>query len=144
MKKIFTLLSLIFALGLLSASAQPGKEETKVSSTQENLEQSSQDTLRVAVYYFHATRRCVTCEAVEAVTREALASYYGNTIRLQTINRDEEKDHPLIAKHKVAGQTLLIIKGDEVINLTNTAFLNARTNPEKLKAKIKSSIDELL
>ena len=61
----------------------------------------------------------------------------------KSINRDEEKDNPMIAKYKVSGQTLLIVKGDKVVNLTNDAFMNARTNPDKLKAKIKSTVDSL-
>jgi hypothetical protein len=95
------------------------------------------------VYYFHATNRCVTCEAVEAVTREALKQYYGNQISLKSINRDQEKDNPLIKKHQIAGQALLILKGDKAVDLTNFAFMNARTNPEKLKGKIKETIEKM-
>jgi hypothetical protein len=97
----------------------------------------------VEVYYFHATNRCVTCEAVESVTREALKQYFGEQITLQSINRDENKDNPLIEKHQISGQTLLVIKGDKAVNLTNFAFMNARTKPDKLKQKIKETIEKM-
>jgi hypothetical protein len=105
--------------------------------------QTKVKTAGVEVYYFHATNRCVTCEAVEAVTKEALKQYYGDQITLKSINREEDKDNPLIEKHQISGQTLLILKGDKAENLTNFAFMNARTKPEKLKAKIKETIDKM-
>jgi len=37
----------------------------------------------------------------------------------------------------------LILKGDKAVDLTNFAFMNARTKPEKLKAKIKDTIDKM-
>lgn len=105
--------------------------------------QTPQNAVQVEVYYFHATNRCVTCEAVEAVTKEALKQYYGDKIVLKPINRDEDKSNPLIKKHKIAGQTLLFLKGDKTVNLTNYAFMNARTNPDKLKKKIKETVDKM-
>lgn len=105
--------------------------------------QSNQATA-VKAYYFHATRRCATCEAVEAVTRQALADYYSSQVSFESINREKDKKNPLIQKYKVSGQTLLIVDGEKVVNLTNDAFLNARTNPDKFKAKLKSTIDPML
>jgi len=105
--------------------------------------QTKQKADPVEVYYFHATNRCVTCEAVEAVTKEALKQYYGDQITLKSINREEDKTNPLIEKYKISWQTLLILKGDKAVNLTNDAFMYARTKPDKLKAKIKETIDKM-
>ncbi|WP_282037126.1 nitrophenyl compound nitroreductase subunit ArsF family protein [Saccharicrinis aurantiacus] len=102
------------------------------------------DATQIKAYYFHATRRCATCEAVETVTKESLKEFYGFSVSFTSINRDENKDNLMIEKYKISGQTLLIIKGDKVVNLTNDAFMNARTKPEKLKQKIKSTIDSML
>jgi len=98
----------------------------------------------VFVYYFHATRRCATCEAVEATTQEALKEFYGTKVSFTSINREEESENPLLGKYKISGQTLLIVKGDKVIDLTSDAFMNARTNPDKFKAKIKEIIDPMI
>lgn len=97
----------------------------------------------VKVYYFHGTRRCATCKAVETVTKEALKEYYGDKVTLTSINREEDKENPLIKKYKVSGQTLIVTNGKKKVDLTQTAFLYARTKPEKLKSKIKSTIDSM-
>jgi hypothetical protein len=104
----------------------------------------NQKSSEVKAYYFHATRRCATCQAVEAVSKEAIKEYYGNKVTFESINSEEEKNSPLIKKYKVSGQTLLITNGDKKVNLTNDAFLNARTNPEKFKSKLKSTIDSMM
>ena len=98
----------------------------------------------VQVYYFHATSRCATCKAVEDVTQEALKEYYGEKVVFTAINREKDKKNPLLKKHKVNGQTLLVVKGKKVVNLTTQAFLNARNKPEKFKELIKSTIDPML
>ncbi|TRX70969.1 nitrophenyl compound nitroreductase subunit ArsF family protein [Carboxylicivirga sp. M1479] len=100
------------------------------------------DTSVVNVVYFHATRRCATCEAVESVTKETLAEVYKGKVNFISINREHEKE--LAKQYKVDWQTLLVLKGEQQINLTNEAFLNARTKPEKLKALLQSSIDSML
>ncbi len=123
--KIFAAIILLF-VGFSSSTAQTKQKEANTE-----------------VYYFHATNRCVTCEAVEAVTREALKQYYGDQISLKSINRDEDKTNPLIKKHRISGQSLLVIKGDKAVNLTNVAFMYARTNPDKLKEKIKETIEKM-
>lgn len=105
--------------------------------------QTPQKAVPVEVYYFHATNRCVTCEAVESVTREALKQNYGAQIQLKSINTDEESAKPLMKKYKVAGQSLLVLKGNKIEDLTSFAFMNARTKPEELKEKIKKTIDKM-
>lgn len=144
MKKTITTLSLIFVLGVLTASAQCCGNRQAENNGAKTTAVKTNDASSVKAYYFHATRRCATCEAVESVTKQALKEYYGDKITFSSINREEEKGNPLIAKYKVAGQTLIIVKGDKVVNLTNEAFMNARTKPDKLKAKIKSTIDGLM
>lgn len=97
----------------------------------------------IEVYYFHGTRRCDTCNAVEKVTREALIQYFGDQIVLKSVNRDEDKNKALVKKYQVSGQALLIVKGDKKEDLTNMAFMNAERSPYRLKNKIKETIDKL-
>lgn len=97
----------------------------------------------VEVYYFHGMRRCATCNAVEKVAQEALKQYFGDQIVLKSINRDETKNSALVKKYKVAGQALIIVKGDKKFDLTVIAFMNAERSPFRLKGKIKETIDKL-
>jgi hypothetical protein len=142
MKKL--VLISIFALLVATISANAQCCGTKVADLTKPTSMDQTDEASVKAYYFHATRRCVTCQAVETVTKEALKEYYGGKVVFQSIDRDEDSKNPLIKKYKVNGQTLLIVNGDKAVNLTNDAFLNARTNPDKLKAKIKSTIDPMI
>ena len=130
MKRSIQFIGLFLFLAVLNVSARDYKA---------NL--NSKD---VKVYYFHATARCATCKAVEAVTQKTLKDSYGDKIPFASIDREKEKDNPLIKKYKVSGQTLIVVSGDKVVDLTNDAFLNARTKPEKLTSKIKSTIDKML
>jgi hypothetical protein len=144
MKRLITTLSFILFVGVIAVSAQQSKVATAGKSATSKVAQAETQKLsEVKAYYFHATRRCATCEAVEAVTREALKEYYGDKVAFESINREEEKDNPLVAKYKISGTSLLIVNGDKMVDLTNDAFLNARTKPNKLKSKIKSTIDSM-
>lgn len=142
MKKIISLISLLLLIGVTTTSAQCCSKSAKDKAAIGCNDLAKNDAA-VKAYYFHATRRCATCQAVESVSKEAIKEYYGDKVAFETINREEHKDHPMIKEHKISGQTLLIVKGNEVVNLTNTAFLNARSNPDKLKAKIKETIDAM-
>ena len=104
---------------------------------------------KVEVYYFHNTRRCVTCTAVENVTVAALEKYYSDELKnesvtFKSIDLEESDSEEIAEKLKISGQTLLVVSGDKKENLTTDAFMNARNNPEKFKELIKSTIDPLL
>lgn len=98
----------------------------------------------VEAYYFHNTVRCITCKTVEAEARANLLSLYGSRVSFQSLNLEEESTKAIARKLQVSGQTLLIVKGDKKVDLTNEGFLYARTNPKKFKALIKEKVDALL
>ena len=99
---------------------------------------------KVEAYYFHMSTRCVTCKTVEAEAKKDLETLYGGKVNFQAINLEDEKNKAIVEKLKIAGQTLLIVKGDLKINITNEGFLYAVTNPEKFKSIIKSKVDGLI
>ena len=102
------------------------------------------DAGKVEVFYFHFTRRCVTCQAVENVSRQAVEELYGGRVAFSEFNLEEEKGKQKGEQLGISGQTLLIVSGDTKINITNEGFMNARSNPDKLKQIIKEKIDPLL
>jgi len=104
---------------------------------------------KVEVYYFHFTRRCVTCQAVEDESKKAVELLYPDqvkkgTVTFKAINLDDESSKPVAERFKVSGQSLLIISGEARIDLTSEGFMYARSNPDKLKEEIKKAIDPLL
>jgi len=137
--KILFLSSFIFPF-ILSCNAQSSdkKENTETTIAKE-----------VNVYYFHVTRRCATCLAVEEKTNEILKQLYANeieegTITFKSINLDESDSKEIAEKLGVSGQTLLFVKGEEKIDLTSEGFMYARSNPEKLEEKIKETVGKLM
>ena len=66
------------------------------------------------------------------------------SIDFTSLNLEEDEGKSMAEALQVSGQTLLIVKGESHINLTNEGFLNARTNPTKFHEIIKAQIDKLL
>jgi hypothetical protein len=61
-----------------------------------------------------------------------------------SLNLQEDEGKEMAQTLHVSGQTLLIVKGETQVNLTNEGFMNARTNPTKFHEIIKAQIDKLL
>ena len=104
---------------------------------------------KIEVYYFHFTRRCMTCNNVEKVSKEAVEQQYADKVKageitFKSINLDEKDGEAIGAKLKVEGQTLLIVSGDKRVDLTDKGFLYANNSPEKLKAEIKKVVDGMI
>jgi len=130
---IFSSFILILIMSGFSVNAQTTKKETAAS-----------DTNKVEAFYFHNTSRCVTCKTVEAEAKADLESLYGKQVTFRALNLEEDTTRPIADKLKVSGQTLLLVKGDQQINITNEGFMYARTNPAKFKKIIKEKVDKLL
>jgi hypothetical protein len=103
----------------------------------------------ITVYYFHFTRRCMTCNNVEKVSKEGVETQFAAQVKsgeisFKSVNLDEKDGEAIGAKYKIEGQTLIIISGDKRVDLTDKGFLYANDSPEKLKAEIKKAVDGLL
>ncbi len=136
MKTTRFILALVMLVPVFTGSAQDGNKN-KISSG------------KIEAYYFHFTTRCMTCQTVEERAKENLQDLYPEqwktgTITFQAANLDEKGGEALAKKLGVSGQTLLLVKGDKQVNLTNKAFLYAVTNPAKYKQIIKENVDKLL
>ena len=104
---------------------------------------------KVEVYYFHYTRRCVTCQAIEDEAKKAIPSMYpsqykSKKIAFIAVNLDKKENKALAEKCKAEGQSLLVIRGNKRIDLTDQAFMYAKNDPAKLKQTLKKTIDPLL
>lgn len=140
MKKLFLLsFALIMMLGGVSCNAQSTKKQDVKAVANGKVE----------VYYFHFTRRCMTCNAVEAETKKAIESLYpallkSGKISFKGLNLDEGSSKSLAEKCGAEGQSLLVISGNKRIDLTSQGFMYAVSNPEKLKAELKNAIDPMI
>lgn len=145
MKRLLTLLTIVFIAGNFTAFAQCcDSKKLALAETTKNCSVSQQNETDVKAYYFHATRRCATCEAVEKVAKATISENYKGKVEFISINREEAENKAMVEKYEVNGQTLLLVKGNKKVDLTSPAFMYARNKPEKLEAKLKSTIDSML
>jgi hypothetical protein len=140
MKTIRLLLGIALFIPFLSCNAQSSRKEVKTSDSNSD---------KIEAYYFHFTARCVTCRTIEAKAKENLEVLYPNQVKLglitfQSVNLEEASSKPLAERLGVSGQTLLLVKGDQKINLTNDGFMYAVAKPEKFKEIINEKVDDLL
>ena len=120
--------------------------KNQTSETQKTAEFISGD---VQIFYFHNTKRCATCNAIEDETRMALEMFYpekmkAGEIDFTSLNLEEDEGKKMAESLRISGQTLLLVKGETQVNLTNEGFMNARTNPIKFHEILRTQIDKLL
>jgi hypothetical protein len=139
MRKLILISFVMIALAGLSCNAQTTKKSAPAVLANGDID----------VYYFHNTIRCVTCKTVEAEARKNIELLYGDQVKtgkinFTALNIEEATGKSVGDKLGVNSQTLLIVKGDQKINITNEGFLYAVSKPDKFKEVIKSKIDPLL
>lgn len=137
MKKLTLLAITLLTLTIANACKSESKTQEATATQQVKSE-------KVEVYYFHNERRCVTCQTVEDVSKEAVKELYGEKVTFTAYNLETAEGEQKATELGVSGQTLLIVGGETKINITNEGFLNARSNPDKLKQIIKEKIDALI
>ncbi len=103
----------------------------------------------VEVYYFHMSRRCMTCQTVEKVAEEAVKENFKQAldkgeIVFKSVNIEDKANKALLKKLKVSGQALLVVNGTEKIDITDKGFLYAVNEPAKLKSEIKTHVQKFI
>jgi hypothetical protein len=139
MRKFLLLSFVLITLVDISCSAQTNQKPTSPVTKSGDVE----------VYYFHMTTRCVTCKTVEAEARKNVEMLYADKVKagkisFTALNLEEATGKSMGEKLGVNSQTLLIVKGDEKINITNEGFLYAVSQPQKFTEVMKSKIDPLI
>ena len=129
----------LFAISMVSCNTQTTNNSESTNLGSENMQ----------IYYFHLTKRCATCNAVENETKMALESFFSDKLKngeieFISLNIEDAESKDIAKALAVSGQALLIVKGDKKVNLTNEGFMNARTNPDKFHDILKNQIDNLL
>lgn len=138
MRTIKIIFSVSLFLAVFSCNAQTTKEATKAVSSN-----------NVEAYYFHFNARCTTCRTVEAQAQADIELLYPELVKsgqisFTAVNLDEPDGKTIGKNLGVNGQTLLLVRGDQKINITNEGFMYAVSQPDKLKSIIKEKVDGLL
>ncbi|MCM1300985.1 MAG: nitrophenyl compound nitroreductase subunit ArsF family protein [Bacteroides cellulosilyticus] len=108
---------------------------------------------RVEILYFHGKQRCATCKAIETHAKESIESRLADELkkgdvvfRIVDISRPENER--IAEKYEVTWSSLILVKHaggkEQVENLTEFAFGNARTAPEEFKKTVVEKVTALL
>lgn len=144
MKRITILLITIIMSASCSNQAKKSESATSTTNTPENV---------VEVIYFHAKQRCKTCIAIEQETKQLIDSAFSDKmaekeIVFKVIDLSDEANETLSEKYRVTFSTLLVIdinnSNENVNDLTQFAFANARNNPDVFKSELRQIITEAL
>ena len=141
MKNVLLILTL--CVGMVACSGG------KTKSVAEN-QQTKKDV--VEVLYFHGAQRCATCMAIEKNTKELLEAAYAEQLKsgkLVFSSVDITKEEALAERYEVSWSSLILVDYDKsgkesATNLTEFAFGNARTAPDKFKQGLSARITEML
>ncbi len=104
---------------------------------------------KVEIGYFHAERRCMTCNNVEKVSKQAVEKLYpeqhkNGLISYVAVNLDKQESKAIMEKFGATGQALIIISGNQRVDLTSQGFMYANTQPRRLEDAMKKAIDPML
>jgi hypothetical protein len=112
-RSILTVVLLVFvaaSVGYMVVS-ETGKEKPAeaVAGTSEN------DGDKTVVYYFHATKRCLTCRTIESYTEEAITSGFGDQIadgkmEWKSINLDLPENEHFVEDYQLATRTVVLVE----------------------------------
>lgn len=140
-----TLTIMLVSLLMLACGQQTNAETAK--------ESSKQVKNYVEVLYFHGKQRCVTCRAIEQHTKDVLSAQYAKQMQsgkvvLRVIDISKKENEAIAEKYQVTWSSLFLVSHkngkEQAENLTEFAFGNARSNPDKFKEGLQLRINKIL
>lgn len=128
MKNLFSTLVMLFAFLLISC-------EGNAQQTAKNKKSDG-----IQVIQFHSTHRCITCNAIEKLSKETLKDF--PKIPFKLYNVDDAKNEKLAEQFQATGTSLFLYnpKIGKIKNLTDFAFSTAKNKPEEFKKGLKKEI----
>ncbi len=115
--------AVLFALVIVGASLSAGEaKKEKADTTAVNPKTTTQDSTSteqakvepgLIAYYFHGTRRCVTCKKLEAYTQEAIESGFAEQLKsgilqFRPVNIDEEGNGHFVNDYQLYTKSVIL------------------------------------
>lgn len=103
----------------------------------------------IEVLYFHGKQRCVTCRAIEILTREVLETDFAKEqkagkIVFRVIDISQKENEAIAEKYEIAWSSLILDKSGKVVNLTDMGFSHAKNNPDIFKQKLREELNKVI
>ncbi|MGL5273835.1 MAG: nitrophenyl compound nitroreductase subunit ArsF family protein [Phocaeicola sp.] len=138
---------ILFILCVVAGLAACGSKKSSEPTTDAVLEDC------VEVIYFHGKKRCITCNAIESLTKEVINEQFkeqaeAGAIVYKVVDISSKEGEKIADKYEVAFSSLYINKwkeGKESRNdMTKFGFSYAKGSPDQFKEGIQKKIEELL
>lgn len=103
---------------------------------------------KVEVYYFHFTRRCISCVNVQKSTERVITENFkeeinNGTLVYNEVNLSEPESRAIAESLNVGRQALLVVCGDKKFDLTMHGFMLASRDYERFKETLEEAIKEI-
>lgn len=103
----------------------------------------------VQIVLFHLAQRCESCNAVENETILLLENEYGEEVasgkvKFIPLNFQSENGKKAAELLRASGQTLFVVHGDSINDLTSAAFMFASTHPDYYREALRKALDNAL
>ena len=140
--------TLFFLLAILTLAACGNNQN---ANTQAAAQIEQEDA--VEVLYFHGKQRCITCNAIERLTKEVIEQDFAQQLKdgkiiFKVIDISTKEGEKIANTYEVTWSSLYINKwqnGKESRNnMTYFGFSHAKASPDVFKAGVKKKIEELL
>ena len=98
-----------------SAAAGEGADDIRLEPETVGEAPAAAKERQIIVYYFHGTRRCVTCKKLEAYSHEAVSSGFAEaladgTVQWRAVNVDEPANNHFIEDYQLDTKTVVLTK----------------------------------
>lgn len=154
MKKTLLFLT---SLAVMATACTGGKSENNASQTAQVLQteevQPELHKERVEVLYFHGKKRCVTCNAIEQLTKEVIENDFadevaGGSLVFKVIDISDSANEAIADRYEVTWSSLFVNKwsNDEETrgDMTDFGFSYAKSSPDQFREGLKEKIQTLL
>ncbi|PIQ15948.1 MAG: hypothetical protein COW67_05590 [Flavobacteriales bacterium CG18_big_fil_WC_8_21_14_2_50_32_9] len=130
-QNIFLSIATVVMLLFTACNSEAQNKKQTVTTASEN---------KIEVIQFHSEHRCMTCNKIEALTKETLKSY--PNIPFSLVNVDDAKNEKKAEQFEATGTALFLYnpKTGKKKDLTDFAFMNAG-NKDKFIEGLKKEIN---
>ncbi len=134
LKKIITILLLIFVAGSVLYVID---RETKTAAPATVPESVSSNELKV--YYFHGTKRCMTCNTIEQLARETAEKY--KNVKFISVNIEEPQNEHFVRDFQLVSRSVVMERNGKFERFNQVWELVRR--PEDFKKYLDEGIERL-
>ena len=144
-KRVVTVLLLVFVLGSIGWMIYRENRAKTAAAAAGSIAAVPVSDKTLTVYYFHGTRRCMTCNRIEELTKKALDSKFAarlkaGTLVFRSIDVDEPANEHFIKDFALDSKIVVMRKGEKVEKFPEVWALVG--DPEKFASYIESGVEQ--